>query len=131
VASDGFLARFSSIGPVTVDGSGRIKPDIAAPGDEVLAAAPGNGYMISSGTSIAAPHVTGVVALMWSVNPALIGDVERTEAILRITAQPPPPESLSTVQCTGVDVSTALASRYGAGIVDAYRAVRAAQGSES
>jgi hypothetical protein len=131
VASDGFLARFSSIGPVTVDGSGRIKPDIAAPGDEVLAAAPGNGYMISSGTSIAAPHVTGVVALMWSVNPALIGDVERTEAILRATAQPAPSESPSTVQCAGVDVSTALASRYGAGIVDAYRAVRAAQGSES
>lgn len=129
VTGDGLLASFSSIGPVMVDGSGRIKPDIVAPGDSVLAAAPGNGYMTGSGTSIAAPHVTGVVALMWSANPALIGDVERTEAILRATAQPAPAESPSTVQCTGVDVSAALASRYGAGIVDAYRAVRAAQES--
>ncbi|MGQ9548704.1 MAG: S8 family serine peptidase [Roseiflexus sp.] len=129
VTGDGLLASFSSIGPVMVDGSGRIKPDIVAPGDNVLAAAPGNGYMTGSGTSIAAPHVTGVVALMWSTNPALIGDVERTEAILRATAQPVMAESPSTVQCTGVDSSAALAIRYGAGIVDAYRAVRAAQES--
>jgi subtilisin family serine protease len=37
---------------------------------------------------MAGPHVAGVVALMWSANPALIGDIERTEAILRRSAQP-------------------------------------------
>ncbi|MDW8148288.1 MAG: S8 family serine peptidase [Roseiflexaceae bacterium] len=127
VNRDGLVAPFSSIGPVLADGSGRIKPDIAAPGVDVLAAAPGSGYTISSGTSIAAPHVTGVVALMWSANPALIGDVERTEAILRTTAQPAPQEGSALTPCAGSDSATTLAIRYGAGIVDAYRAVRAAR----
>lgn len=125
VNSDGLIAPFSSIGPVLADGSGRIKPDIAAPGVDVLAAAPGSGYMTGSGTSIAAPHVTGVVALMWSANPALIGNVERTEEILRTTARPAPQEGAAPAPCAGSDDATTLAIRYGAGIVDAYRAVRA------
>ena len=82
------LAPFSSTGPVTVDGSGRIKPDIAAPGVDVWSAWPGGQYAMNSGTSMAGPHVAGVVALLWSANPALIGDIERTEEILRETAQP-------------------------------------------
>lgn len=41
VQSDGIIAPFSSIGPVLADGSGRMKPDIVAPGADVLAAAPG------------------------------------------------------------------------------------------
>ncbi|MGC9038659.1 MAG: S8 family serine peptidase [Roseiflexus sp.] len=125
VQSDGIVAPFSSIGPVLADGSGRIKPDIAAPGANVLAAAPGSGYMTGSGTSIAAPHVTGVVALMWSANPTLIGDVERTEEMLRTTAQPAPQEATTLPLCASSDGSP-LTIRYGAGIVDAYRAVRAA-----
>ncbi len=127
VQSNRIIAPFSSIGPVLADGSGRIKPDIAAPGADVLAAAPGSGYMTGSGTSIAAPHVTGAVALMWSANPALIGDVERTEAILRATAQPAPQEGAALAQCAVNDRSTNLAIRYGAGIINAYRAVRAAR----
>jgi hypothetical protein len=82
------LAPFSSTGPVTVDGSGRLKPDIAAPGVDVWSAWPGGQYAMNSGTSMAGPHVAGVVALLWSANPALIGDIERTEQILRETAQP-------------------------------------------
>jgi subtilisin family serine protease len=84
----GNLAYFSSVGPVTTDGSGRTKPDITAPGVAVWSAFPGGTFSESDGTSMAGPHVAGVVALMWSANPALIGDIERTEAILRRSAQP-------------------------------------------
>lgn len=86
--SQGNLTSFSSLGPVSVDGSGRVKPDIAAPGDEVLSAFPGNTYASLSGTSMAGPHVAGVVALMWSANPELIGDIDRTEQILSESAAP-------------------------------------------
>lgn len=127
VQRDRMIAPFSSIGPVLADGSGRIKPDIAAPGADVFAAAPGSGYMTGSGTSIAAPHVTGVVALIWSANPALIGDVARTEEILRTTAQPTPREGAPPAPCAGSDNATTVAIRYGAGIVDAYAAVRTAR----
>jgi subtilisin family serine protease len=82
------LAPFSSTGPVTVDGSGRLKPDIAAPGVDVWSAWPGGQYAMNSGTSMAGPHVAGVVALLWSADPSLLGDIDRTEQILRETAQP-------------------------------------------
>jgi subtilisin family serine protease len=110
----GVVAPFSSRGPAP-DGSA--KPDIVAPGAEVLSALPGGGYGILSGTSMAAPHVAGVVALMWSAQPALIGDPARTRAILRDTAVPVAPQAT----CGGT------ANTGGAGRVDAYAAVRAAQ----
>ncbi|MEZ4580796.1 MAG: S8 family serine peptidase [Caldilineaceae bacterium] len=88
VDQNGNLAPFSSTGPVTVDGSGRTKPDLLAPGVDVLSAYPGGTYELASGTSMAGPHVAGVVALMWSANPALVGDIARTEQILVETARP-------------------------------------------
>ena len=86
VDKGGNVAPFSSRGPVTIDGSGRTKPDIAAPGVDVVSSLPNGTYGPESGTSMAGPHLAGVVALMWSANPALKGDIDRTEQILSQTA---------------------------------------------
>jgi subtilisin family serine protease/membrane protease YdiL (CAAX protease family) len=80
------VASFSSRGPVEADGSGRAKPELVAPGVDIRSAVPG-GYAPLPGTSMAGPHVAGAVALLWSVEPSLVGDLERTEAILTGTAQ--------------------------------------------
>ncbi|HRW08821.1 MAG TPA: S8 family serine peptidase [Caldilineaceae bacterium] len=88
--STGTIAGFSSRGPVTADGSGRLKPDISAPGVNVISANLGGGTVPLSGTSMASPHVAGAVALLWSAVPALIGDIDRTEQILIKSATPVP-----------------------------------------
>lgn len=120
----GNVANFSSRGPVTVDGSNRVKPDIAAPGVQVISSLPGGTYGPESGTSMAGPHLTGVISLMWSANPSLVGDINRTTQILVQTAKPysgsePPRECFS-----GGTPNDA----YGYGIVDAYAAVKTALG---
>ena len=48
-----------------------IKPDISAPGVNVRSSVPGGGYDSWDGTSMATPHVTGVIALMFEMNPSL------------------------------------------------------------
>ena len=85
-ASDesGGLAFFSSRGPV----GGILKPDLTAPGWMVRSSIPGGKYTLSAGTSIAAPHISGAVALLWSAFPAFLGDIGRTEEILRLSANP-------------------------------------------
>jgi hypothetical protein len=60
-------ATFSSFGP-TADG--RIKPDLVAPGDDVLTAGSvGLALTISSGTSLASPMLAGAIAALWSAYP--------------------------------------------------------------
>ena len=119
----GQVATFSSRGPVTADGSGRIKPDIAAPGVDVLSSYPGGTYSYSSGTSMAGPHVVGVVALLWSAAPELIGDIDGTEALINSTAQPYDP-SLGPPECG--DPGAIPNNVTGYGLIDAYAAVEAA-----
>ena len=117
-SSSDSIASFSGRGPVTADGSNRPKPDVSAPGVSVRSSVPGGLYSSKSGTSMAAPHVTGLVALLWSAWPDLVGDVELTEKIIQETARP----RISTT-CGG-DTDGHPNNVYGWGIVDALAAVR-------
>ncbi|HAV78731.1 MAG TPA: peptidase S8 [Anaerolineae bacterium] len=115
----GNMADFSSRGPVIVDDSGRMKPDISAPGVDIYSSTPGGSYGEASGTSMAGPHIAGVIALLWSADPTLIGDIDRTEQIIIDTAQPY--TGNTSVGCFDGDIPNAA---YGYGIVDVYAAVK-------
>lgn len=111
----------SSRGPVP--GLAVVKPDLIAPAESVRSSVPGGGYTWMTGTSMAAPHVAGVAALMLSVNPGLRGHPDRIAAILRATAVP-----LTTTSqvCGGIASTTFPNPVQGFGEVDAWAAVRLA-----
>lgn len=65
------IASFSSRGPGIFNGQKTAKPDVSAPGVDIVSAVPGGRYSAMSGTSMAAPHVAGLAALMYQVAPGL------------------------------------------------------------
>jgi subtilisin family serine protease len=114
------IAGFSSRGPVTVDGSNRLKPDVSAPGVNIRSSVPGNGYAGGwSGTSMAGPHVVGVVALLISAHPELKGQVDGIERIIEYTAVP----RTDSQSCGGVPDTEIPNNTYGWGRVDALAAL--------
>ncbi len=110
------IAGFSSRGPVTVDGSNRPKPDISAPGVNIRSSVPGGGYAGGwSGTSMAGPHVAGLVALLISAHPELRGQVDQIETTIE--------QSALHISWTGCSSSGVPNNSYGWGRIDALAAV--------
>lgn len=114
--------HFSSAGPAR---DGRRKPDMSAPGGGIIAARSSirsvdgrrvvDGLVAKSGTSMAAPHVSGAVALIFeAVAPRLL-PMALTRWVLMETARRDPPHSREDDQ------------RYGAGRLDVGAACRLAQ----
>jgi serine protease AprX len=86
---DDTIAVFSGVGPVSSDGSYRLKPDLTAPGVGLRTSALHDRYTANfSGTSGSAPEVAGAIALLWSAVPSLRGDVDATEQLLERSAVP-------------------------------------------
>jgi subtilisin family serine protease len=79
----GEIADFSSRGH---GWEGLVKPDLAAPGVDVYSALPDDDYGLGSGTSMAAPHVVGSIALLLSASPDLEGDYDAVYDTLTETA---------------------------------------------
>lgn len=99
------VSYFSSRGPT---GDGRIKPDVLAPGERVYSTIIDGKYGAKDGTSMAAPHVSGVAAMLMARHREFLGQPERIKRIIMKTA---------------TDLGR---ERYfqGAGMVDALRALQ-------
>jgi len=95
----------SSRGPSNCDGA-TPKPEVVAPGTTIRVATPGGSYGTFSGTSLAAPHAAGVIALLMQAFPGVTG----TEIKLAL---------LATARDLGVPGDD---NTYGMGLIDAARA---------
>ncbi len=94
--NDGVYAPHSNRGPtdnpdlINPEGYPSLKPQVVAPGVDIRSSISGGdgSYASYSGTSMSAPHVAGLIALMWQAGPCLIGDYAATETIIQQTATP-------------------------------------------
>ncbi|PRY56232.1 S8 family serine peptidase [Glycomyces artemisiae] len=109
---DHVVAEFSSRGHGL---GGTLKPDVSAPGVAVRSSLPGDEYGLGDGTSMAAPHVAGAIALLMSASPTLEGDYEAVYETITGTAVDTPDD-----QCTGDDEANNV---YGHGRIDVEDAV--------
>ena len=114
------IASFSSRGPSVFDN--KVGPDISAPGVNVRSAVRSGGYAEFgwSGTSMAGPHLVGVVALLWSAKPQLIGNIEATETALQSTSE----AKTSSQTCGGVAGTARPNNTFGYGIVNAFEVTK-------
>jgi len=134
----GYLANFSSRG---IPGDELVHPDITAPGVQIIAARAATGavtppytgdpeygafYSRISGTSMATPHISGVVALMLEANPSL--NLDSILSIFKDTARPMyyVSESGNGLDPEQVTVKQRELWEVGYGYVDAYAAVQKA-----
>lgn len=119
---DDEMAGFSSRGPVVSDLSMRVKPNVVAPGVSVRSSSDNGDYTKLSGTSMAGPHVAGLVALMLSAAPELKGEVDTVREIIEQTAVP-----ITTGEtCGGTTDADLPNNTFGYGRIDALAAVEAA-----
>jgi subtilisin family serine protease len=115
------LAGFSSRGPVTIDGSGRLRPDMVSPGVSVRSSIRGGLYSSSNGTSMASPHLAGAVALLWSAKPQVKGLIRISRCLLTESSR-----SIVTLgspqTCGGTVAADRPNNMFGSGLIDAYGA---------
>ena len=120
------ISSFSSRGSVLLgDGLNALrKPDVTAPGSSIYSALAGSDseYGSLNGTSMAGPHVAGLVALIISANPSLAGKVDLIEDIIEQTAV----RKTTTEGCGGDSATQVPNNTYGWGRIDALAAVELA-----
>lgn len=107
------LDNIISVGNLRLDGKldpasnyGRNGVDLAAPGNYILSTVPGNGYSYMSGTSMAAPMVSGAAAMVYSYYPSIGVSEVKTKLLGAVHAL----DSLNGKTVTGgmLDISAAL-----------------------